>query len=667
MKMRWILLLLMLFVSGGLLEAQRAALENPYERVSSDEAGLSVVIDQPSPIVGCGQPVTLTATVVGATEISWLRNGQYIDGATTNTFIANQAGEYSVVAVSLACQVESAPVEVILESPLNAAIVAVNGSEVCSGSIAILQAVGGEAQWQWYLDGASIADGTGEFFEATLAGVYTVVGNELSACASESEPMEVTILPLPDAQLIWTDVPSICSGDSLSIIASLEPDEEIVWYYQSTPLASAEQLFQATQAGEYYAIVTNASSGCSSVTNSLFLEVAGVQEVVVSAIGETAFCDGLSASIAIVAGQGSVEWFNGEQPVPGAFNEVLNVSEAGFYTAHVLGANGCVSVSNPVFIEVYPLPNSALEWVGTPVLCGADDTLSVAVEGGQAYAWYFNDVELEGEIYSSLDVVEPGEYAVLITNALGCSVISQPLMLEQVPLPSVMLEPSGNINVCAGQVQLLEAISPDDVQYAWYYNGDLLEEEMNLALEAMQAGEYSVVITDANGCSVVSSTTSIAMLTVNTPVILDGGITSEGQLLLTDEASGHQWYLNGDFIAGATGSSYLATEDGIYTVISIEDVCESTVSEGFEVVLGAVDSEMPQNLFVFPNPSSERVEVVFGASQPMQLSIYNAAGQFVYSKRAANAREIIDVHQWGAGIYTLVTDRGDRIQFTVIR
>jgi hypothetical protein len=240
-------------------------------------------------------------------------------------------------------------------------------------------------------------------------------------------------------------------------------------------------------------------------------------------------------------------------------------------------------------------------------------------------------------------------------------------MLEQVPLPSVMLEPSGNINVCTGQVQLLEAISPDDVQYAWYYNGDLLEEEMNLALEAMQAGEYSVVITDANGCSVVSSTTSIAMLTVNTPVILDGGITSEGQLLLTDEASGHQWYLNGDFIAGATGSSYLATEDGIYTVISIEDVCESTVSEGFEVVLGAVDSEMPQNLFVFPNPSSERVEVVFGASQPMHLSIYNAAGQFVYSKRAANAREIIDVHQWGAGIYTLVTDRGDRIQFTVIR
>ncbi|MFM7234012.1 MAG: hypothetical protein ACKOZM_05430, partial [Flavobacteriales bacterium] len=79
---------------------------------ATGEAGLSVVIDQPSPAIGCGEPVTLTATVTGATEISWKRNGEFITGATTNTFVANQPGIYSVVAVSLVCQLESSPVEV---------------------------------------------------------------------------------------------------------------------------------------------------------------------------------------------------------------------------------------------------------------------------------------------------------------------------------------------------------------------------------------------------------------------------------------------------------------------------------------------------------------------------------------------------------------------------
>ena len=124
--------------------------ESTTDRIESSEAALTAVIDQPSPVVGCGQPVTLTATITGALEISWKRNGEFITGATTNTFVANQSGIYTVVVVSLLCQLESAPVEVILESPLSAEILSPEGTSACQGDSVLLQATGGNAEWQWW-------------------------------------------------------------------------------------------------------------------------------------------------------------------------------------------------------------------------------------------------------------------------------------------------------------------------------------------------------------------------------------------------------------------------------------------------------------------------------------------------------------------------------------
>ena len=46
------------------VQAQFVGAENELVRVSAaGEAGLSVAIDQASPVIGCGQPVTLTATI----------------------------------------------------------------------------------------------------------------------------------------------------------------------------------------------------------------------------------------------------------------------------------------------------------------------------------------------------------------------------------------------------------------------------------------------------------------------------------------------------------------------------------------------------------------------------------------------------------------------------
>jgi hypothetical protein len=635
---------------------------------TSSSIEVAVTIDQQSPVIGCGTAVTLTASVTGAAELSWLRNGEYIDGATTSTFVANQSGTYTVIAVALTCQAQSQPVEVIIESPLNASILLPSGNTACEGESVELQATGGNAQWQWYFEGSAIPGATNQNYLAEAPGSYGVVGNESSLCASTSSLVQVVINPLPEVTLVWDGSPTICADESIVIAASLSGAEELEWYYNGASVLIGETTFAASLGGEYYAIATNVLTGCSSETNSLTLEVLPVQNIAIAAIGGTSFCQGQSTVLELINGSGSVQWQASGINVEGATGSVLHVSSEATYSAIVTDENGCASYSNNVLVEVLPLPTTALSIDGSAsaVLCGNDDELLAQAEVGDVYVWYASGEVLPGEVSSTLLINEPGEYAVQLTNEFGCVAVSEPLFVEQYGLPQVMLEPSGTVTLCEGQTLYIEAVSNAANQFEWYADGVLLSKEFNGYLETSEAGEYTVRVFDENGCDVMSTPAIVQLLSVDTPVITDGGITDDGQLLVVASASGNQWYFNGEAINGATQSTYVASASGVYTVISIEDVCESALSEAFEVVISSIQ-EYGETLLVYPNPCMDILVIEGMSFQGLPYTVYDAAGRIVLHGLAAGARTQIDVHELHAGMYRLALTGGERVTFSVVR
>jgi hypothetical protein len=158
----------------------------------------------------------------------------------------------------------------------------------------------------------------------------------------------------------------------------------------------------------------------------------------------------------------------------------------------------------------------------------------------------------------------------------------------------------------------------------------------------------------------------VELVSVSAPIIVDGGITADGQLLLTEEASGHQWYLNGQEISGATGNSYLATDDGTYTCIAIEDICESTLSAGFEVVLGGV-LEGSIAFKLYPNPAQDFIVFERILLTGSTFSVYDVAGREVLSGVTTNSRTTVDVSNLGVGMYRLVFAEGEQMSFSVVR
>jgi uncharacterized protein YaiE (UPF0345 family) len=403
--------------------------------------------------------------------------------------------------------------------------------------------------------------------------------------------VEVVVHPLPQVSIFWEGNSTICAGDSISLVAALAPLEIIEWYFNGSPFGEGTATVSASLSGQYSAMATNLSTGCTNSTNSLTLEVLPEQSVAIAAIGSTSFCDGQSVVLELLTGSGNVQWQANGQDVEGATGSVLQVSSASSYTAQVFDENGCASSSNEVNVVVSPLPATALsiQDSGAAVLCGEGDALVAQAETGDAYVWFSAGEELQGELGSSLLIDEPGEYAVQITNPFGCVAVSEPLFVAQYALPELVLEPSGLVTLCAGQTQYFEAICPTAAQYEWYADGVLLDEEFNGYLEAFEAGTFTVRVFDENGCDVMSSPANVQVLAVDTPSIIDGGITDEGQLLVSQAASGNQWYFNGEPISGATQSTYVAGASGVYTVISIEEVCESALSEGFSVTISGIE------------------------------------------------------------------------------
>ena len=628
---------------------------------------ISVNIDQSSPVIGCGQPVTLTATITGASEISWKRNGEFINGATTPTFTANQSGVYSVVVVSLLCQLESAPVEVVLQSPLNAAILTPSGNSACSGSGVELQATGGIAEWQWYRNGVALPDGQSLTYNAITPGQYVVVGNEGSPCESTSAPTEVIIYSLPAAIIAWQESPLICEGDSAEALANVASNQEVIWYHDEVQIATGAAQLQANLPGEYHTVVTDTLTGCSSVSASLFLEVLPLQEVEIIAQGPLSICAGQSQTLSLEVGQGAIQWQIDGVEVEGAAEPALIIFSPGTYTAEMTGDNGCVSRSNELLVEVLSLPNTTLQIDGVfPVLCGMEDTLLFTAEPGHAYQWFEGDSELTDETSNVLSISEPGVYSVSIQSFNGCSATSEAINVDAFDAPEVTIIPTGNINVCQGQWPILEATSGTGIQYSWYVDGAIIEGEQEGVLALGAEGVYRVSVIDENGCEAFSEEAVVQEIEVATPVIVDGGLTPEGQLLLTDEASGHQWYLNGEMIPGATGASYLAVLDGVYSVISIDDVCESEVSDGFEVVLGRVSEESIATK-LYPNPAQDFIVIDHPLLIGTPFSVYDVAGREVLSGMTTNSRMTFDVSNLGVGMYRLVFAEGEQIAFSVVR
>ncbi|SDW91345.1 gliding motility-associated C-terminal domain-containing protein [Aequorivita viscosa] len=98
-----------------------------------------------------------------------------------------------------------------------------------------------------------------------------------------------------------------------------------------------------------------------------------------------------------------------------------------------------------------------------------------------------------------------------------------------------------------------------NMTFEWFMNGVLLAGETNQTLEIFEVGEYSVIVTDANGCtgedSIIVSGRDDLEVTLGADFQTCPNETQTITATTSEEGVTYQWLLNGNVIAGETNST----------------------------------------------------------------------------------------------------------------
>lgn len=247
----------------------------------------------------------------------------------------------------------------------------------------------------------------------------------------------------------------------------------------------------------WYTITVVDSIGCSGV-DSVFVYNSDLSASVI--VDQNASCFGGNNGRAILTVTGgtapySINWSNGSTS-----NDTLSNLSAGSYWVLVTDALGC-SQSDTFLISQ---PNSALTATTSVsnVFCQGNSTGSVVlnVNGGTVpYSFLWSN----GFTTPNLQNVAAGLYSVLVTDANGCFVQAAATVSEpSAPLSGTIHTDSvtcfGGMNG-SGYITVSGGVPP--YQFTWSNGGT------NDSISNVSNGYYSVLITDANGCSLINGDT----------------------------------------------------------------------------------------------------------------------------------------------------------------
>ncbi len=333
-------------------------------------------------------------TVPSATNLTyqWSNNGVIIPGAVSNTFAANNSGNYSVAINGGSNCVTGSLTQSISIIPSPTLLVA-GSTSICFNSSAS-QTVTGAASYSW----SSGATGSVVSLSPTITTSYSVTGTGTNGCLSNFI-QTITVNSLPSLTITPANT-SVCVGSSTSI--QISGANTYTWSNgNQTSILSVSPLITTV----YSVTGTNASSCSASRTATIVVN----QLPVLTIAGNSSVCLGGSIS-QTVSGANTYTWNTGSNlPVI-----TLTPNITGTFSAVGTDGNGCSS-STIKNIIVSPLPTISIVSTKTAICLG--ETLVLNANGASSYSWITSSVSQSIAVSPTLTSI----YSVTGTDALGCS------------------------------------------------------------------------------------------------------------------------------------------------------------------------------------------------------------------------------------------------------
>ncbi len=507
-----------------------------------------------------GNSVTLTAS--GGANYLWIGTGQNTASLTVTPSVTTT---YQVQVTNAGGCPDTAEVVVVV-NPIPVAAFTNSGPVCEGGNITFTDqsnvSTGTINQWQWNMGGTTGSSGSQNPSStyATPGNVTVVLHITSNSGCTDSVTQVVTINANPVANA--GDNMDICEGANTTLTATgAGPGGNYLWNPGGLSTASINISPSSTQV---YTVTVTDVHGCID-NDAASVIVHPIPEA--SAGDDQAVCRGNNATLN--GGGGTTFLWT-----PGNINTSSITVAPGSTTTYYLlvtSAYGCID-RDTVVVNVNPLPAATFS-TDAPVCQGNTvnftDNSNVSAGSINSWNWNFGNAGTSTSQNPNSLYNNSGPYTVrlIVTSDAGCKdTITQNINIWALPVADAGV----NDQICAGENASLTASG--GTQYLWSPGGMTTA---TIVVNPASTTPYTVVVTDANGCS----SSDNASVIVNQLPIPNAGLDQsiclgENATLACSGASTYSWTPG-----NLTGASISVTPNATttYTVLATTAAgCEAT-------------------------------------------------------------------------------------------
>ncbi len=577
----------------------------------------------------CSSPqITLDATASaagpGITYLWTTVNGHIVAGVNTNLAVVDAAGVYVLLVtnVNTGCT-STQSVTVTADVSLPVANIAIGANvdlqlDCLTPQItldATASAAGPGITYLWTtVNGHIVAGVNANLATVDAAGVYVLlVTNTATGCTSTQSVTVTADANLPIANIAIganVDLQIDCLSPQITLDASGSTSGSGITYLWTTVNGHIVGGINTTSltvdaAGTYVLHLTNASNGCS-VTASVDVTANVTTPAISATVTGQLGCSSSSLVInATVSSPGTYTYIwstvNGSI-VTGANTLTPTVNAAGTYSLLVTNTStGCTATTSVTVTGNPTLNVSVTGMVGVSCFGLANGSATLTVTGGTGpYTYLWNN----GMTTSSISGLAAGLYIATVTDAQGCQSVLNITISQPAQISATVATTPASSGQSNGTATLTVTGGTGPYTYQWS-NGMTGSSPTGLA-----NGTYTVVVTDAQGCSitvtvVVGGNAPGCTLTIAADVVPTNCGQSIGQAtIMAINGTGSLTY---QWSNGMTSAHIIGLAAGAYTVtVTDSQGCSATITAN---IIGNNDTTPPivitQNATIYINASGQ--------------------------------------------------------------
>ncbi|MFD2571789.1 putative Ig domain-containing protein [Spirosoma soli] len=607
-----------------------------------------------------GSPVTFTASVGNVTGfysftltdgVSTLANSTSMS-AFSRSLTPSQTGPLTVTLITGDNGFTSTATTTVTINVLPVAGLTNNGPLTCSQTSVTLTASGGSSgepfSYTFTDSSGSVLAGSGNTRSVSASGTYSVMVSDANGCVSSTSTTVVSGTAVVAVSNPTTTAVAINTSFSQSFTASggVGPYSYSLAsgdLPNGLSLSTAGVLSGTPRQGGSFTLTVQATdaNGCVGVGPAYVLTVNAVPTITGFAAVDNSVCVGspvtFTATVGNVTGFYSFTLTNGVSTITNAtnqsaFSRTLTPTRTGPQTFTLIaGDNGFTSMAI-ASVTINALPVAGLTNNG-PLTC-EQTSVTLTASGGTSYVFSGNATQIGTTNQATVNAA--GTYSVTVASASGCVSTTSTSVESSTTAASVSISPASALLTCTSPIVSLTALGEGDVRWS--------TAETSPIISVSVAGNYSVTLTNASGCTATASVTveqapdqtlAFTQQPLSATSVTVGATVTTG-VVVSGNPTAYQWYkdnlnspVSGQTSATLTLTNIQLTDAGSYSVV-VTGACNIGTPTGLtssafslSVVTPAVPlaltlSASPTQLLT--NQSTTLTAIVAGGTAPYSYS-----------------------------------------------